>query len=314
MDASNHTTVMEFILLSISVHLEEQPFIAVLLSTMYLVALLGNSLMITLILTDQHLHTPMYFFLSILSVVDMSYSSVIVPKMLSILLSTKKIISFSECITQLYFFVAFGLTEMFLLAVMAYDRYVAICNPMHYTMVMSGKACSFMVAGSWGIAALNSLLHAVLISGLSFCGSNIIHYFFCDIPPLLKLSCSDTSIYEIALFIEASVIGLGPFLCVLISYVHIIATILKVQSSAGRHKAFSTCSSHLTVVSLFYGTIVFNYFCPSSAYSLERDIVITVMYTVVTPMLNPLIYSLRNKEVKGALSRIITKRTCLQNI
>ncbi|XP_029469430.1 olfactory receptor 1361-like [Rhinatrema bivittatum] len=312
METRNHTTVVNFFLLGISSHSKDQPFIFALLLTMYLVCLMGNSLMIALIFTDHHLHTPMYFFLSNLSVVDLSYTSVTVPKMLINLLSEKKIISFPECITQLYFFSAFGLTEMFLLAVMAYDRYVAICSPLHYTLVMSRRVCSCLVAGCWGIAYLNCLLHAMFISRMSFCGPNTIHYFFCDITSLLKLSCSDTSTYVLALFIEASVIGLGPFLCILISYIRIIGTILKIHSAEGRHKAFSTCSSHLTVVSLFYGTILFNYFCPSLAYSLERDIVITIMYTVMTPMLNPLIYSLRNKEVKGALRRMRTRRKCFQ--
>ncbi|XP_029469429.1 olfactory receptor 50-like [Rhinatrema bivittatum] len=314
MEMGNHTTVMDFILLGISVHSEDQPFIFMLILTMYLVCLMGNSLMIALIFIDHHLHTPMYFFISNLSVVDLSYTSVTVPKMLTILLSEKKIISFSECVTQLYFFDALGLTEMFLLAVMAYDRYVAICNPMHYTLVMSKRVCSCLVAASWSIASLNSICHTIFISRLSFCDPNTIHYFFCDIPPLLKLSCSDVSTYELVLFIEASVIGLGPFLCILISYVRIIGTILKVRSAEGRHKAFSTCSSHLTVVSLFCVTVLFNYFYPSSAYSLEKDVVITIMCTVVTPMLNPLIYSLRNKEVIGALRRIIARRKCFQNI
>ncbi|XP_029469428.1 olfactory receptor 50-like [Rhinatrema bivittatum] len=314
METSNHTTVVNFILLGISVHSADKPFIFVLLLTMFLVSLMGNSLMIALIFIDHHLHTPMYFFLSNLSLVDLCYTSVTVPVMLINLLSEKKIISFPECITQLYFFISLGLTEMFLLTVMAYDRYVAICNPMHYTLVMSRRVCSCLVAGCWGIASLNSIRHTIFISRLSFCGPNTIHFFFCDLPPLLGLTCSEISTYEFVLFIEASVIGLVPFLCIIISYIRIIASILKVHSAEGRRKAFYTCSSHLTVLLLYGGSTIINYFYPSSAYSLEKDVVITIMCTVVTPMLNPLIYSLRNKEVTGALRRLIARRKCFQNI
>ncbi|XP_030051346.1 olfactory receptor 1361-like [Microcaecilia unicolor] len=314
MNMGNHSTVTEFILLGMSDRAEEELFLFSLFLIMYLISLLGNTLMITLIITDRHLHTPMYFFLSNLSLVDMSFTSVTVPKMLIALLSGKKTISFFECMTQLYFFITLGVTEGFLLAVMAYDRYVAICNPLRYTIVMSRRICSCLVGGSWIVTSLHALLHTMMVSDLLFCGPNTIHHFFCDILPLLKLSCSDTSNYELVIFTEASVIGLGPFLCILISYVYIIAAILKVRSAEGRRKAFSTCSSHLTIVTLFYGTIIFMYFRPSSAYFLDRDMLVTVMYTVLTPMLNPFIYSLRNKEVKGALRRAIVARIWLQKI
>nr|XP_033809745.1 olfactory receptor 1361-like isoform X2 [Geotrypetes seraphini] len=195
--------------------------------------------------------------------------------------------------------------EFFLLAVMAFDRYVAICDPLRYSMVMSQKLCLGLVSGSWVVAALNSTLHSILLSRLSFCGSITIHHFFCDIPPLLKLSCSDTSLSESAMFSEGALVVMGPFLFIVLSYIRIISAILKIRSAHGRSKAFSTCSSHLTVVIFFYGTVMFIYFRPSSSSSIDYDRAVSAVYSSVTPMINPFIYSLRNTEVKGVLAKFL---------
>ncbi|XP_029471726.1 olfactory receptor 1G1-like [Rhinatrema bivittatum] len=305
MEWRNKTTVMEFLLLGLSEREDLRGFFIGVFLMMYLINLLGNGTMISVIGRNSQLHTPMYFFLCNLSFVDMCLTSVTVPKMLRNLISDKKNISFSECITQLYFFIVFTGSECVLLSIMAYDRYVAICNPLHYITIMNRKVCLRMAAVSWIINFLDSLLHTLLISRLSFCNSNKIQHFFCDVTPLLKLSCTDTTINELVIFAEASLLSILPFLITVISYVQIITTILKIQSTSGRCKAFSTCSSHLTVVMLFYGTIMFMYFRPSSSYSLEKDRIASVVYNVLSPMLNPFIYSLRNRDVKMALKRAL---------
>ncbi|XP_029471672.1 olfactory receptor 1-like [Rhinatrema bivittatum] len=265
--------------------------------------MLGNATIMALIIMDSQLHTPMYFFLNNLSLVDICFTSVTVPKMLQNMMSKSKSISFHGCIVQLYSLFCTGSMECFLLAVMAYDRYVAICKPLHYTLLMNKTSCLLLVAGCWVFTLLHSLLHIIMVMRLSFCGPNTIHHFFCDLPPLLKLSCSDTSINEILIFTEGSLVTMSPFVFIVASYVRIISTILQIHSSEGRYKAFSTCSSHLTVVALFFGTIFFTYFRPTSVNALEKESVVTVMYTVLTPLFNPFIYSLRNNEMKGALKR-----------
>ncbi|XP_078520437.1 olfactory receptor 5V1-like [Lissotriton helveticus] len=305
MDAHNLTIVTEFILLGLSNVPELQTTLFALFLVMYLVGVLGNGTIITLITADSQLHTPMYFFIRNLSLVDLCLMTVIIPKLLINIISDQKTISFVNCMSQLFFFVLFAGLESILLGVMAYDRYVAICNPLRYFMVMNRSVCALLVASCWMTGLMNSLLHSVTISLLSFCSLNKIQQFFCDIPPLLKLSCSDTTPNELLLLVEASAIATACILSVVISYVNIIAAILKMKSREGRHKAFSTCSSHLITVALYYGTILFTYIRPTSTYSLEKDKVVTVMYTVVTPMLNPFIYSLRNKQVKGALRKTI---------
>ncbi|CAO2636342.1 Olfactory receptor 5V1 [Lemmus lemmus] len=247
----------------------------------------------------------MYFFLRNLSCLDICYSSVTLPKVLINLLSRHRIISFLSCIAQLHFFHFLGSTEAILLAVMAFDRFVAICNPLRYTAIMNPQLCVLWLAAScWTGGFLNSVVHTVLTFHLPFCGNNQINYFFCDIPPLLMLSCGDTSINELALLSIGIFIGWTPFLCIILSYLSIISNILRIQSSEGRHKAFSTCASHLLIVLLYYGSAIFTYVRPISSYSLEKDRLISVLYSVVTPMLNPVIYTLRNKDIKEAVKTI----------
>ncbi|XP_029467986.1 olfactory receptor 1361-like [Rhinatrema bivittatum] len=306
MEQRNQTAVTEFVLLGLSERAELRGPLFVIFLAMYLMNLLGNGTMISVIGGNSQLHTPMYFFLCNLSFVDMCFSSVTVPKLLSSLISNKKTISFSQCITQLYFFLVFAGSECVLLSIMAYDRYVAICNPLHYITIMNKKVCLGMSASCLFISILNAFLHTLLVYRLSFCSTNKIQHFFCDLTPMLQLSCTDTSINELVIFTEASVLAIMPFLIILISYIRIISSILKIRTTDGRSKTFSTCSSHLTVVILFYGTLIFMYFRPSSSYSLEKDKITSVVYNVLSPMLNPFIYSLRNKDVKMALRKLIT--------
>uniref|UniRef100_G1PY84 G-protein coupled receptors family 1 profile domain-containing protein n=2 Tax=Myotis lucifugus TaxID=59463 RepID=G1PY84_MYOLU len=239
-------------------------------------------------------HTPMYFFLANLSFVDVCYSSTITPKMLVDLLSEKKTISFAGCFLQLYFFIALATTECILFGLMAYDRYVAICNPLLYPLVMTRTVCLKMAAGAFAAGLLNSMVHTSYISRLPFCSSNVIHHFFCDSPPLFKLSCSDTPLNESIISTFAGVNMVGTLLVILTSYCYILFSIFRMHSGEGRHKAFSTCASHLTAIILFYSTAIYTYLRPTSSYSLGQDKVASVFYTVVIPMLNPLIYSLRN--------------------
>ncbi|XP_007519583.1 olfactory receptor 5J3-like [Erinaceus europaeus] len=301
----NFTLVTEFILLGLTDHDELKVFLFMLFLLMYAVSLVGNLGMLLLIQITPKLQTPMYHFLSCLSFVDACYSSVFAPKMLLNFFAERETISFSACIAQYFFFVALLTTEGFLLAAMAYDRYVAIANPLLYTVAMTNTVCIVLVVGSLVGGVINSLTHTIGLLKLSFCGPNVISHFFCDLPPLLKLSCSDTSLNELLLLIFSGVIALLTFLIVMVSYVFIVAAILRIRSAAGRHKAFSTCASHLTAVTLFYGSISFSYIQPSSQYSLEQEKVVSVFYTLVIPMLNPLIYSLRNKEVKDAVKRAV---------
>nr|XP_033818031.1 olfactory receptor 1361-like [Geotrypetes seraphini] len=308
MGTKNHTIVTSFILFGMSDLPEHRILIFLVFLVLYLLNLLGNIVMIILIVNDPQLKTPMYFFLCNLSFADMCLATVNVPNLLANFFSKSKAISYSGCITQMHFFLTTGIAECFLLSAMAYDRYVAICNPLHYTLVMNRKLCSLIAAGCWTIAYFHSLLHTLLMSQLSFCGPNKIDHFFCDLVPLLKLSCSDISTNEIVIFIDGAIVGCGAFLCILISYVRILIAILGIQSSEGRSKVFSTCSSHLIVLTLFFGSAYFTYLQPSSSYIQERNRIMAVMYTVVTPMLNPFIYSLRNNDVKGALRRTIGRR------
>ncbi|XP_018432216.1 PREDICTED: olfactory receptor 1E5-like [Nanorana parkeri] len=298
----------EFIIVGLSDLPEQQTLIFVVFLIMYLLNVLGNLTIILLIQTDIHLQTPMYFFLRNLSLVDICYTSTIVPKMLVSIQSKNKTITLLECVSQLYFFLCFACTECFLLAVMAYDRFVAVCSPLHYTTIINRKVCILLVISSWLASALHSLLHSLMVSSLSFCGVNKVHHFFCDMGPLLQLACSDVSLNKLLIYTEGGLPVLIPFIVVLYSYCCIISSILKIRSADGRHKAFSTCSSHLTVVILFYGTIAFMYLRPSSFNSVNYDKVLGVIYTVVAPMMNPFIYSLRNKEVKGAMKKLFIKQ------
>ncbi|XP_063289578.1 olfactory receptor 1F1-like [Pelobates fuscus] len=301
----NISLVTEFILLGLSRnHNQQVPLFAVFLTT-YLVTVLGNGLIIAVISKDYELHTPMYFFLGNLSFVDICFSSVTAPRMLANLLLEKKSISFKACMTQLFFLFCTASMECFILAIMAYDRLVAISNPLRYLSIMNSKTCLTLVGSSWALTSLHSLLHMVTVSTFTFCGPNQIHEYFCDLPPLLALSCSDTTSYDLLVFTEGSLIATSPFLFVVVSYSRILKTILMIRSSSGQYRAFSTCSSHLLSVGLYFGTIFFTYFRPSSSGSVDDDRTITVVYSVLTPLLNPFIYSLRNQQVKGALKKMM---------
>ncbi|XP_061266675.1 olfactory receptor 5F1-like [Bos javanicus] len=308
MARNNCTLLTEFILLGLADTLELQAILFSLFLVIYTLTVVGNIGMILLIRTDSRLHTPMYFFLAILSFADVSYSSTITPKMLVDFLSEKKTISFAGCFLQMYFFIAFATIECILFGLMAHDRYVAICNPLLYSLIMSRTVCLKMAAGAFTAGLLNSVVHTGYVSSLSFCNSNVIHHFFCDSPPIFKLSCSDTRLYESILSTFAGVNIVGTLLVILTSYCYILFSIFRMHSGKGRHKAFSTCVSHLTAIILFYSTSIYTYLRPSPSYSLNQDKVASVFYTVVIPMLNPLIYSLRNREVKKALWNVITRK------
>ncbi|KAM7085355.1 olfactory receptor 8H1-like isoform 2-T2 [Molossus nigricans] len=264
--------------------------------------------MILIIRLDLHLHTPMYFFLSHLSFLDLSYSTVITPKTLENLLTSTKYISYMSCFTQMYFFVFLGTTECFILSSMAYDRYVAICNPLHYSVVMSRRLCCSLISVCYLNGFMDSIINVLCMSRLHFCDSNVIRHFFCDTSPILALSCTDTQDVEIMIFIFAGSTLMISVIIISVSYLSILSTVLKITSTSGRQKAFSTCASHLVGVTIFYGTTIFTYLKPRKSYSLGKDQVASVFYTIVIPMLNPLIYSLRNKEVKSAVIRVIQKR------
>ncbi|XP_015267886.1 PREDICTED: olfactory receptor 1019-like isoform X2 [Gekko japonicus] len=304
MHKDNHSTVTEFIFLGFTDNSRLEMALFVVFFFIYLANVVGNVGMIFLIIIDEQLHTPMYFFLCHLSLVDLGYSTAIAPRMLADFLRQHKVISFSSCATQFAFFVGFVDAECYVLAAMAYDRYVAICRPLHYTTVMSKQVCLVLVIGSYVIGLISLVSHTSLTFSLNFCGSNIINHFFCEIPPLLALSCSDTYVNEILLFSLCGFIEFSTILIILISYIFIFVAILRIRSAEGRRKAFSTCASHLTGVTLFYGTVMFMYLRPTSSYSLDQDKWASVFYTVVIPTLNPLIYSLRNKDVKEAFIRL----------
>ncbi|XP_039390489.1 olfactory receptor 1038-like [Mauremys reevesii] len=307
MEKGNHSEVTEFILSGLTDRPELQNPLFVVFLLIYVITLVGNGGMIVLITIDPRLNTPMYFFLRNLSFCDLCFSSIISPKMLLNFLAERKSISYSACAVQLYLCVISADVVCLLLAVMAYDRYVAICNPLLYMVTMSRQLCKQLVVGVYAVGFVDSMIQTCFTFRLSFCNSNIINHFFCDIPPLLALSCSDTHINEIVMFAFTSCIQVISFVTVLLSYVYIISTILKIRSAEGRRKAFSTCSFHLTVVVLFYGIPLFLYLRPPSSYSMDTDKVALVFYTLVIPMLNPLIYSLRNTEVKDALRRAMNK-------
>ncbi|MEE6471919.1 hypothetical protein FKM82_009407 [Ascaphus truei] len=314
MEHGNQSSAIEFIFLGFINEPNMQRFLFILFLLIYLVTLLGNSGIIftTLIISD--LHNPMYFFLSNLSFSDICYSTVITPKMLHDFFSERKSISFIGCALQLYFFAVFASTECYLLSAMAYDRYVAICHPLLYVVMMNRRACIFLVSGVYFSGFLTAGIHTSCTLSLSFCGPNVINHFYCDIPPLMELSCSDTYTNKTIIFAIVFFLGLISVMVTLASYVYILFTILKIRSSKGRRKAFSTCTSHLLCVSLFYGTVFFMYLRPASSYSVNQDKVVSVFYTMVIPMMNPIIYSLRNSEVKEALRSHICKLLFLFNI
>ncbi|XP_029441689.1 olfactory receptor 5B12-like [Rhinatrema bivittatum] len=299
--------VREFIILGLSDNPQLQVPLFLVFLLIYLIILLGNLVIITVTCTDPCLHTPMYFFLSNLALVDICGTSTITPKLLRILLSGDKTISYAGCIVQFFFCTGFGCIEDFLLTAMAYDRYVAICNPLRYSFIMNQRVCVLLVAASWIIGFLPSETITASITRLSFCASNVIEQFFCDLLPLLKLSCTDTASTQSIVFVVVALTSLPSFLVTLISYIYIISAILRIRSAEGKRKAFSTCSSHLTVVYIYYLSIFCVYLQVISTYSQEQGKILTVLFTTVTPMLNPLIYSLRNKEMIKALRKIIGK-------
>ncbi|XP_042767820.1 olfactory receptor 13C7-like [Panthera leo] len=305
MDRTNWTEI-EFILQGLSEYPKVEKLLFVMCLMMYLVILLGNSTLIILILLDSRLHTPMYFFLGNLSLLDICYTSSFTPSVLIHFLSQKKTISFLRCVVQMSVSYTMACTECVLLAVMAYDRYVAICNPLRYPIIMSKALCIQMAALSWGMGFLNSLIKTILAIRLPFCGKNVINHFVCEIMAFVKLACADISLNEIAIMLGNVIFLYIPLLLICISYIFILSTVLKMNSAEGRKKAFSTCSAHLTVVTMFYGTLLSIYMKPKSKDS-AIDKLIALFYGVVTPMLNPIIYSLRNKEVLGALRKLMSR-------
>ncbi|XP_071074452.1 olfactory receptor 8H1-like [Dasypus novemcinctus] len=313
MGVRNNTDLPDFILTGFIESEEIWWVLFVLFLLIYLITMLGNAGMILIILLNVQLHTPMYFFLSHLSFLDLSYSTVITPKFLENLMTSSKHISFMGCFTQMYFFVFLGTTECLLLSSMAYDRYVAICNPLHYHAVMSTRLSHTLIIGSYVTGFTDSLVNILCINSLYFCKSKVVHHFFCDTMPILALSCTDTFVTEIMIFILAGSTLMVSLATITVSYGSILSTILKINSTSGKHKAFSTCASHLLGVTIFYGTTIFTYLKPKKSYSLGKDQVASVFYTMVIPMLNPLIYSLRNKEVKTALIKVIQREKASGN-
>ncbi|XP_003802719.1 olfactory receptor 1C1-like [Otolemur garnettii] len=312
MEKRNLTIIREFVLLGLTSSPEHQYPLSALFLCMYLVTVLGNMLIILTTGFDSGLRSPMYFFLSNLAFVDICFTSTTVPKMVVNILTDRRTISFAGCLTQFFFFSSFVNMDSLLLCVMAYDRYAAIGHPLHYTTIMNPRLCVQLVAGLWVVTYLHALLHTILITRLSFCVSNVIHHFFCDLNPLLQLSCSDISFNVLLIFIIGGLLALTPLVCILISYVLIFSTILKITSTEGKQRAFSTCGCHLSVVVLFYGTAIAVYFRPSSSHTPESDTLSAVMYSVVTPMLNPFIYTLRNRAMKRALQKMFCRVILVQ--
>ncbi|XP_074056224.1 olfactory receptor 1f45-like [Macrotis lagotis] len=311
MKEGNQSGVSQFILLGLSDQPQQQRLLFFLFLLMYLTTGLGNLLIVLAIRTSPCLHTPMYFFLSNLSLGDICFTSTTIPKMLANYVSGNKTIPYAGCLTQVFFFLFFGGINSTLLTVMAYDRYVAICIPLHYSMIMTPKVCVLLVVVSWFTGYVNGMIHTVLLTHLSFCGHTKIPHFFCDLNPLLKLACSDTFINSLILNTVGLLTVNVPFIVILISYTRIFVTVLRIPSTVGKWKAFSTCGSHLTVVCLFYGTIIGVYFSPTTTHTAQQDTARAVMYTVITPMLNPFIYSLRNTDIKGALKMLLTRKLYL---
>ncbi|XP_043764725.1 olfactory receptor 12D2-like [Cervus elaphus] len=305
----NQTSVTEFFLLGVTDTEVLQPVLFTVFLTIYFLNLAGNGAILIVVISDPRLHSPMYFFLGNLSCLDICYSTVTLPKMLENFLSTHKAISFLGCISQLHFFHFLGSTEAMLVPVMAFDRFVAICKPLHYTVIMSHQVCTQMAVTIWIIGFFHALLHSVMTSRLNFCGSNHIHHFFCDVKPLLKLACGNIELNQWLLNNVTGTFAMGSFFLTLLSYFYIITYLFfKTHSCSMLHKALSTCASHFMVVVLLFGPVFFIYIRPASGSSMDQERIIAIMYSVVTPVLNPLIYTLRNKEVKEALRRMIRRK------
>uniref|UniRef100_A0A452TEF7 Olfactory receptor n=1 Tax=Ursus maritimus TaxID=29073 RepID=A0A452TEF7_URSMA len=302
MELKNDTQISEFLLLGFSEEPELEPFLFGLFLSMYLVTILGNLLLILAVSSDSHLHTPMYFFLANLSFVDNCFTSTTVPKMLVNIQTQRKVITYDSCIMQMYFFILFASLDNFLLTVMAYDRFVAICHPLHYTVIMNPRLCGLLVLMSWIMSILHSLLQTLMLLRLSFCTEVEIPHFFCELNQMIQLACSDTFLNNTVMYFSAMLLAGAPLAGVLYSYSKIVSSILGISSAQGKYKAFSTCVSHLSVVSLFYCTSLGVYLSSAATQSSHSSAVASVMYTVVTPMVNPFIYSLRNKNINGALN------------
>ncbi|XP_042793428.1 olfactory receptor 12D2-like [Panthera leo] len=305
----NQTSVTAFLLLGVTDIQALQPYLFVVFLAIYVVSVVGNGAVVLVVVSDPRLHLPMYFFLGNLSCLDICYSTVTLPKMLENFFSTHKAISFLGCISQLHFFHFLGSTEAMLLAVMAFDRFVAICRPLHYSVIMNYQLCTQMAVTVWTIGFFHALLHSMMTSRLNFCGSHQIHHFFCDVKPLLELACGNTELNQWLLNTVTGTIAMGPFFLTLLSYFSIIISLFsKTHSCSALRKALFTCASHFMVVILLYAPVIFIYISPTSGSSMDQDQVAAIMYTVVTPMLNPLIYTLRNKDVKAALSSVFSRR------
>uniref|UniRef100_A0A8C0K1T8 Olfactory receptor n=2 Tax=Canis lupus TaxID=9612 RepID=A0A8C0K1T8_CANLU len=303
MELENDTQISEFLLLGFSEEPELQPFLFGLFLFMYLVTILGNLLIILAV--NSHLHTPMYFFLANLSFADICFTSTTIPKMLLNIQTQSKTITYEGCLSQIFFFIVFGCLDNLLLTVMAYDRFVAICHPLHYLVIMNPQLCGLLALGSWCVSVMGSLLETLTLLRLSFCTNMKIPHFFCDLPEVLKLACSDTLINNIVVYSTTGLLAVIPFHGILFSYYQIVSSVLSISSAAGKYKAFSTCLSHLLVVSLFYGTGLGVYLSSAVTSSSRMSLVASVMYTIVTPMLNPFIYSLKNRDMKGALRSVL---------
>ncbi|XP_058512198.1 olfactory receptor 7A10-like [Ochotona princeps] len=301
MEARNHTWVVEFLLLGLSDDPGLQPLIFMLFLSMYLVTVSGNLLIVLAILSDPHLHTPMYFFLSNLSMVDICFTSTTIPKMLENIQTQSRAISYAGCLTQMFFFIFFAALDNFLLTVMAYDRFVAICHPLHYTVIMNSHLCVQLVLLCWVISVLPALLHRLLMLRLSFCTHVEIPHFFCELNQVIHRACSDTFLNDLMMYLAAVFLGGGPLAGILYSYSKIVSSICAISSTPGKCKAFSTCASHLSVVSLFYGTALGVYLSSAATQNSHSTAAASVMYTVVTSMLNPFIYSLRNNDIQKAV-------------
>ncbi|XP_073447369.1 olfactory receptor 1G1-like [Aquarana catesbeiana] len=299
----NVTAIMYFTLVGLSDHPQTMNGLFVLFLLIYLMTLITNVLIFFLVLTDYNLHNPMYFFLGNLAFLDMSYSSVMAPRMLSDLLTKSRLISIPACIAQTFFYVSFAGSEIFLLSAMSYDRYIAICHPLHYKLMMSWSVCTHMAFLSWVAGWSLSLVYILFLLRLSFCRAAPIHSFFCDLPHLFQITCTDPFINIIVEFVAGGGLGLGAFLLTFIPYVYIFRTILRIRSKTGKRKAFSTCTSHLTVVFIFFGSLIFIYFVPSSSNMFNLNKLFSVISALINPLLNPLIYSLRNKDLMEALMR-----------
>ncbi|NXV80644.1 OR5V1 protein, partial [Atlantisia rogersi] len=303
----NQTSASEFVLLGLTSDPLIQSLLFFLFSVIYFITLLGNMVIMIVISTDPHLHSPMYFFLFHLALTDICYATTVVPYMLANFLVKQKTIGFSACIIQMSLILLSAGSEIFMLSAMAYDRYVAICKPLHYQEVMNKHACSHLVGGAWAMGVLHSIINTMPMLNVQFCKYTEIKHFSCELPPLLTAACGRTFLNKLVLLSSAVIFGSSSFLLTLISYIYIISTVLKIKSSKGRHKVFSTCSSHLIVVVLLYTTALFQYTKPSSVSSIILDHLFSIQYSILTPMLNPIIYSLKNNDVKIALGRMLEK-------